>query len=179
MRKEIVMGTVLLLPLLAAAADFTPLGLKRGLWESTVNMKTSGSPMANIPPEQRSQMEAAMANMPPERRAQMEAMMAGRGQPTVTKVCMTKESMSKALDFGAQQRKNCQVKVVSSSSTSQQVEMECAMDNNKLTGTMTFEALSPVSGRATIQMSQDGVPKMSMIVNTRYLGSDCGDVKPR
>jgi len=65
MRKEIVMGTVLLLPLLAAAADFTPLGLKPGLWESTVNMKTSGSPMANIPPEQRSQMEAAMANMPP------------------------------------------------------------------------------------------------------------------
>jgi hypothetical protein len=98
MRKEIVMGTVLLLPLLAAAADFTPLGLKPGLWESTVNMKTSGSPMANIPPEQRSQMEAAMANMPPERRAQMQAMMAGRGQPTVTKVCMTKESMSKALD---------------------------------------------------------------------------------
>jgi len=121
MRKEIVMGTVLLLPLLAAAADFTPLGLKPGLWESTVNMKTSGSPMANIPPEQRSQMEAAMANMPPERRAQMEAMMAGRGQPTVTKVCMTKESMSKALDFGAQQRKNCQVKVVSSSSTSHDV----------------------------------------------------------
>ena len=178
MRKEIVMGTVLLLPLLAAAADFTPLGLKPGLWESTVNMKT-GSPMASIPPEQRAQMEAAMANMPPARRAQMEAMMAGRGQPTVTKVCLTKESMSKALDFSAQQRKNCQVKVVSSSSTSQQVEMECAMDNNKLTGTMTFEALSPVSGRATIQMSQDGVPKMSMIVNTRYLGSDCGDVKPR
>ena len=178
MRKEFLMGTMLLLPLVAAAADFTPLGLKPGLWESTVTMKF-GSPMASIPPEQRAQMEAAMANMPPARRAQMEAMLAGRGQPTVTKVCLTKESMSRALDFGAQQRKNCQVKVVSSSSTSQQVEMECAMDNNKLTGTMTFEALSPVSGRATIQMSQDGVPKMSMIVNTRYLGSDCGDVKPR
>ncbi len=105
--------------------------------------------------------------------------MAGRGQPTVTKVCLTKDSMSKALDFGAQQRKNCQVKVVSASSTSQQVEMECTMDNNKLTGTMTFEALSPESGKATIQMSQDGVTKMSMTVNTRYLGPDCGDVKPR
>jgi len=44
---------------------------------------------------------------------------------------------------------------------------------------MTFEALSPESGRATIQMSQDGVQKMNMTVNTRYLGPDCGDVKPR
>ncbi len=178
MRKEFLMGTMLLLPLAAAAADFTPLAIKPGLWESTVTMKT-GSPLASIPPEQRAQMEAAMANMPPARRAQMEAMMAGRGQPTVTKVCLTKDSMSKALDFGAQQRKNCQVKVVSASSTSQQVEMECTMDNNKLTGTMTFEALSPESGKATIQMSQDGVTKMSMTFNTRYLGPDCGDVKPR
>ena len=178
MRKEFLMGTMLLLPLVAAAADFTPLGLKPGLWESTVTMKF-GSPMASIPPEQRAQMEAAMANMPPARRAQMEAMMAGRGQPTVTKVCLTKESMSRALDFGAQQRKNCQVKVVSSSPTTQQVEMECTTDNNKLTGTMTFEALSPESGKATIQMSQDGVQKMNMTVNTRYLGPDCGDVKPR
>jgi len=178
MRKEFLMGTMLLLPLVAAAADFTPLGLKPGLWESTVTMKF-GSPMVSIPPEQRAQMEAAMANMPPARRAQMEAMLAGRGQPTVTKVCLTKESMSRALDFGAQQRKNCQVKVVSSSPTTQQVEMECTTDNNKLTGTMTFEALSPESGKATIQMSQDGVQKMNMTVNTRYLGPDCGDVKPR
>jgi hypothetical protein len=178
MRKEFLMGTMLLLPLVAAAADFTPLGLKPGLWESTVTMKI-GSPMASIPPEQRAQMEAAMANMPPARRAQMEAMLAGRGQPTVTKVCLTKDSMSRALDFGAQQRKNCQVKVVSSSPTTQQVEMECTTDNNKLTGTMTFEALSPESGKATIQMSQDGVQKMNMTVNTRYLGPDCGDVKPR
>ena len=178
MRKEFLMGTMLLLPLVAAAADFTPLGLKPGLWESTVTMKF-GSPMASIPPEQRAQMEAAMANMPPARRAQMEAMLAGRGQPTVTKVCLTKDSMSRALDFGAQQRKNCQVKVVSSSPTTQQVEMECTTDNNKLTGTMTFEALSPESGKATIQMSQDGVQKMNMTVNTRYLGPDCGDVKPR
>jgi hypothetical protein len=57
--------------------------------------------------------------------------------------------------------------------------MECTTDNNKLTGTMTFEALSPESGKATIQMSQDGVQKMNMTVNTRYLGPDCGDVKPR
>ena len=178
MRKEFLIGTMLLLPLLATAADFTPLGLKPGLWESTVTMKT-GSPMASIPPEQRAQMEAAMANMPPARRAQMEAMMAGRGQPTVTKSCLTKDSLAKALDLGAQQRKNCQYKVVSSSPTTQQVEMECTTDNNKLTGTMTFEALSPESGKATIQMSQDGVQKMNMTVNTRYLGPDCGDVKPR
>ena len=178
MRKEFLMGTMLLLPLVAAAADFTPLGLKPGLWESTVTMKF-GSPMASIPPEQRAQMEAAMANMPPARRAQMEAMLAGRGQPTVTKVCLTKESMSRALDFGAQQRKNCQYKLVSSSSTKQEADVECTSDRGKITGKMMFEALSPESGKVTMQMFQEGGMKMNITVNTRYLGPDCGDVKPR
>ncbi len=40
MRKEFLMGTMLLLPLAAAAADFTRLAIKPGLWESTVTMKT-------------------------------------------------------------------------------------------------------------------------------------------
>jgi hypothetical protein len=44
---------------------------------------------------------------------------------------------------------------------------------------MTFEVLSPESGRATMQMTQDGGTKMNLTINTRYLGPDCGDVKPR
>jgi hypothetical protein len=44
---------------------------------------------------------------------------------------------------------------------------------------MTFEALSPESGRVTMLMSQDNGTKINITVNTRYLGPDCGDVKPR
>jgi len=144
------------------------LAVKPGLWEATVNTKMQLS-------------EAMLANIPPDRRAQMEAMMAGRmGQPTVVKSCLTKDSLSKALNFGAtDQRKNCQYNLVNSTSTKQQVEIVCASEKGKVTGDMTFEALSPESGRVTMLMSQDNGTKINITVNTRYLGPDCGDVKPR
>jgi len=180
MKKEIAIGAMLLLPLIAAAGDFTPLGLKPGLWESTVVTKMSGSPMANFSAEQRAKMDAAMANMPPDQRAKMEAMMGGTGRPTVAKYCMTKEALSRAIDFGANDaRRHCQYNVVSSSATKQQANIECASEHGKFIGNMTFEALSPESGRVTMQMSQDGGMKMEITVNSRYLGADCGDVKPR
>jgi hypothetical protein len=168
MRKEIMVGTLLLLPLLATAGDFTPLAVKPGLWEATASTKMQLS-------------EAMLANIPPDRRAQMEAMMAGRmGQPMVVKSCLTKESLSKALNFGAtDQRKNCQYNLVNSTSTRQQVEIVCTTDKGKLTGNMTFDALSPESGRVVMQMSQDNGTKIDITINTRYLGPDCGDVKPR
>ena len=167
MRTGIVIGAMLLLPLIAAAGDFTPLAVKPGLWEATVTTKMQ------LP-------DAMLSQVPPDRRAQMEAMMTGRGgQPMTVKSCLTKEALSHALDFGAQQRKNCQYKLVSSSSTKQEADVECTSDRGKITGKMMFEALSPESGKVTMQMFQEGGMKMNITVNTRYLGPDCGDVKPR
>lgn len=168
MRNEIMIGAVLLMPVIAAAADFTPLALKPGLWEATVTTQMQ------LP-------DAMLANLPPERRAQMQAMMAGRmGQPSVVKSCLTKESLSKALNFGATgEKRNCQFNLVTSSTTKQQADIECTSDKGKVTGSMTFEALTAESGRVTMRMSQDNGTKMDITVNTKYLGPDCGDVKPR
>jgi hypothetical protein len=168
MKREIVMGTVLLLPLIAAAADFQPLAVKPGLWEATMTSKVQ------LP-------DAMLANVPPERRAQMEAMMAGRGgQATVVKSCLTKDSLSRPLNFNNDARKTCQYNLVAASSTKQEVDIQCtAKDGKSTVGKMTFEVLSPESGRATMQMTQDGGTKMNLTINTRYLGPDCGDVKPR
>ena len=80
--KRIVMGALVLLPWVAVAADITPLGLKPGLWEVTVNTKMQ------LP-------EAVLANMPAQARAAMDA----RAQNIVVKSCLTKESMSRAMDF--------------------------------------------------------------------------------
>ena len=166
MKKAIAMGT-LLLPLIAAAADFTPLAVKPGLWEVTMTAKVQLS-------------EAMLANIPPDRRAQMEAMMAGRGgQPTVVKSCLTKEKLSKALDFASDAKKTCQYKLVTSSATKQELEVQCTANGKTTVGKMTFEALSPESGKAIMQMTQDGGTKVDMTINSRYLSPDCGDVKPR
>jgi len=119
--------------------------------------------------------------MPPQARAQMESAMAGRGgQPTVVKSCLTKESLSRAMDFSSDAKKTCQYKLVNSSATRQELDVECtSKDGKTIIGKMTFEALSSESGRATMLMTQDGGTKMNMTINTRYLGPDCGDVKPR
>ena len=144
MKNSIIIGTLMALPLIATAGDFTPLGLKPGLWEATTTTKIQLS-------------EAMLANIPPDRRGQMEAMMNGR----------------------ADQKKNCQYNVVSSSATKQQVDVACTTDKGRTTGAMTFEATSPESGKAIMQMTQDGGTKVNININMRYLGADCGDVKPR
>jgi hypothetical protein len=161
-------GAVLLMPVIAAAADFTPLAVKPGLWEATAITQMQ------VP-------DAMLANVPLDRRAQMQAMMAARmAQPRVSKSCLTKDSLSRALTFGAiPENQICQFNLVSSSAAKQQVGIECASDKGKVTGSMTFEALTPESGRVTMRMSQDNGAKVDITVNTKYLGPDCGDVKPR
>jgi hypothetical protein len=173
MKKEMVMGAVLLLPLVAGAADIKPLAVKPGLWEMTVTSKVQ------LP-------EDMLSQMPPDRRAQMEATMAARsGQaagPRVVKVCLDKDSLSRALNLGADSRQNCQRKLFSSSSTKQEVDVECTAENGKLVGRMTFEALSPESGKGSMQMIREGgmgMMKINIAVNAKYLGPDCGDVKKR
>jgi len=173
MKKEIVMGAVLLLPLLAGAADFRPLAVKPGLWEATVTSKVQ------LPDE-------VLSKMSPDQRAQMEAAVAARsGQaagPRVVKVCLDKDSLNRALTLGSDPRQNCQRKLFSSSPTKQEVDVECTAENGKLVGRMTFEALSPESGRGTMQMIREGgmgLMKVNVVVNAKYLGPDCGDVKPR
>jgi hypothetical protein len=163
------MGALLLLPLLATAGDFTPLALKPGLWEMTMTSKVQLS-------------ETMLANIPPDRRAQMEAMMSGGGgmAPTVVKSCLTKDSLSRALNLSADAKKTCQYDVVSSSATRQELNIVCTGGKGgKTTGKMTFDVVGPESGRAVMQMTQDSGTKMNITINSRYLGPDCGDVKPR
>ena len=163
--KRIVMGALVLLPWVAVAADITPLGLKPGLWEVTVNTKMQ------LP-------EAVLANMPAQARAAMDA----RAQNIVVKSCLTKESMSRAMDFNNDPKRTCQSTLVSSTATKQVVNVECTTKNGKSSGTMTFEAVTPESGAGSMELTMDsgaGTMKTKMTFSTKFLGADCGDVKPR
>ena len=162
MKKEILMGAVLFLPLVAGAADIKPLALKPGLWEMTTTRKVQ------LP-------EELLSKMPPDRRAQMET-------PSVVKTCLTPELLSRALNLGANERQTCQRKLVSSSASKQEVDVECTTQNGKVAGRMVFEALSPESGKGKMQMTREGgmgLMKINVSVSAKYLGKDCGDVKPR
>lgn len=193
MKTTILFGIALLCPLAALTAqEIKPFDAKPGLWESTTIMQISGMPpmpaMPQLTPEQ-------LASIPEAQRQQMQAMMNGRGgspRTTTAKSCVTKESLARAMAFGEtnNNQANCTRKVVSSSSDKIEFHMECQPDRTNMTmaGDMTIERVdaehvkgagtfknsgtSPATGNTTRTMES------KITFNTKWLSSDCGDVKP-
>lgn len=183
--KKILLAIALLCPLASWAQDIKPFDAKVGLWESTVTTEITGMPampaMPAIP-------EESLAKMPPAQRAQVEAMMKGRGgmgspRTTTSKSCLTRESLNKAL-FDNQDQ-SCTRKLVSSSSTSQQIHFDCTRSNMKTTGDLNLERVDAEHVKGTMVMKSAGTDAgngrnmdMKMSFNTKWLSPDCGDVKP-
>lgn len=162
-----------------AADNYTPFGVKPGLWETKMTNDISGPPP--IPPE-------ALARMSPEQRERIEANMrqyAGQNHTTTTKACITQEQLSKPLTFGAREDSTCKYELTKSTSSVQEVKVLCdaaAGRGGKMEGTMHFEAMGSdeMKGNSTIVMTPaKGNPTtMHMTFTGHRLGSDCGDVKP-
>ncbi len=183
--KSILLITVALLAPLTtwAADDIKPFDGKPGLWETTSTTEMSGMPampaMPQIPPEQ-------LAKMTPQQRAQVEAMMksrmgaaGGAPQSNTTKVCLTADSFKNALAM-SQNRENCTNKLTASTSSSQTIHMECTQGKTNLTGDMMVERVDAehAKGNAVMKTSGEVAMNIKMSFATKWLSSDCGDVKP-
>jgi hypothetical protein len=178
MRTRILLTLIILCSSAVWAADkIVPPNIKIGLWEITETHNMSGMPqMPTIPPE-------ALAEMTPEQRAQVEAQMKGSmggGQKTTTrKSCVTNEKLEKDSVFG-DDRKECTRTVVSSSSTSTEVKIQCKEKEMTSEGTFKFVAVTPESVKGTVRMVMTGEGRtinMNVDFLSKYLGSACGDVK--
>lgn len=183
MKTALFFSVALLCPLAGwAADDIRPFDAKTGLWETTSTMEMPGMPampaMPQIPPEQ-------LAKMTPQQRAQVEAMMksrmgaAGSPRATVTKSCLTKESLQQALTMS--QNENCTHKVLASSSAMQNIHMECTQGKTTSSGDLTVERIDAEHARGSVVMKSavgDQPVNMKMTFTTKWLSSDCGDVKP-
>ena len=131
-------------------------GMKPGLWEITHKMQTGSGEME----QQMAQAQAQMANLPPEQRKMMEEMMAkqgvrmgasGPGGMTV-KVCMSRE-MAERGEVPTQQQQG-----------------DCRTTTQPRTGnTMKMAMTTAVQGRPE---------KINMEGGGKWLGADCGDIKP-
>ena len=122
----------------AIAADITPLNVKPGEWETTIVSQGSGAAAAAaIRPE-------ILAQMPPEQRAKMEAALKQASQPRITVVrrCVKKDDVNKAMALGTT-RANCKETLVSSSSTKQEIHVECSEKGATSTSTVRVEAQNP------------------------------------
>ena len=185
MKILLIAGAGMLLPFAAVglADDFKPLDTKLGLWETTVN--TEGMPampaMPQIPKE-------TLDKMPAAQRAQVEAMMKNRpggGAPraTVTKSCTTKESQSRGFGMSEIKEADCKRQIVTSTSSKMQLRMVCKSSTGATMSEMDIlmERIDSEHVKGTVSNKtsvRDSPMTIKMTINSKWLSSDCGDVKP-
>jgi len=144
-----------------------PAGMKPGLWEMRiVKMEQDGQDMLAM-------MRQAMASIPPEQRKRM----GGSGDGTVSRVCYSAEMLkgNAWLAVPSAQKADCSPPKVSSSGSSATFEVTCKGSESKgeyvAAGdqfTMKVQTVMTAGGRHT----------MAQEMQMKFLGGDCGDVKP-
>ena len=174
--RTILAGALVALVLPSVAAAMAP-----GLWEHSVKFKSQSGEME----ARRAHMQAEIAAMPPERRRMVEQMMAKQGvsmgaQGMTARSCVTPEQ-AKRMDPPPMERGECTQDVVSRSSKSMKLKWACAgKDPSNGEGEITFTSDKTFTGHAIVNSMRNGKPdRMDMDTTGRWLGADCGDVKPR
>jgi hypothetical protein len=167
-----------------ASPAFAQMGkLQPGLWEQAMTMKSASGQMES----QMAQMQKDLASMPPEQRKMVEDMMAKQGMSmgsaggrnTTIKMCISAEQAERA--ELPQQEGNCKQEMVERSGSTVRYRFSCS-GNPPTSGEGEYTLASPTSysGRATVVTQVQGKPeKIEMTQTGRWLGADCGTLKPR
>src|ERR1700722_20065190 len=124
-----------------------------------------------IPPE-------ALARMTPEQRPKGESAIGARGaKPIVSTSCRTKEKLAQAWYTGQQSLKSCTTTVAASSSSKQEVHLECNHDGAKSSGTVKVETVDSEHIRGSFQMTAttEGTHAINMNYSftSKWLGAAC------
>lgn len=163
---------LLLVPLAAPAAD--RIAAKAGLWEFTHQNANSGVPP--IPAE-------VLAKMPPETLAKLQAQMQHPAART-NRSCITEQDLDRGFNPDDRPNNACKNTVVSHSSTGLEIAVDCTdpgKEHGTAHGTVKFKATSPESMSGTVDMTiavGDKTMTHHSDISGRWLGADCGDVKP-
>jgi uncharacterized protein DUF3617 len=156
----------------ALAADQTPFKIKPGLWEINTDMERSGVPP--IPPE-------VLARLTPEQRAKMDQQPTGP-RHSVSKRCLTQADVDKGFEpMTGMEGAKCTRSVTADTPTLRAGHLACSGEMSG-GGNYRFEARAPESivGNWDVTMSSgDRTMTMKGTTHGKWLGSDCGDVKPR
>jgi hypothetical protein len=156
--------------------------MKPGLWEISHKMQTGSGEM-----EQKMAMaQQQMANLPPDQRKMMEEMMAQRGVKMgaggpgggmTIQMCMTRE-MAERNEVPAQ-RGECKTTMQPRTGNTQKMSFVCANPPSSGEGQITYASPEAYSMKMLVNTTVQGKPeKMSMEGSGKWLGADCGSVKP-
>lgn len=161
-----------------AAPAVAPLALaqsapiKPGLWEVKAERESNG---------QKSAMTSErMQKLPPETRAKLDAAMKARGVAVgpggVSRLCLSKAS----LDRGAWQRQSgCKTDYGSLTGSSWKWHSVCSQLDSGSDGEAVFPNAETYAVKVTTTTKLHGETRIShMTMNAKWLGGDCGDLKP-
>lgn len=175
-----IMTTLTGFVLCAVPALAQPLDIRTGLWELITKRTSTGMPeLPSMPPE-------VLATLPPAQRAQIENMMKTQRNvaPGVQahKICVTQASLDKTPDFGMAGREaGCTRTKDSRSARGWQVQEVCDAGGAEQTMNIRYEVVNreTIKGFVDIGMRDGGDSiTMKQEMTGRWLGADCGDVKP-
>jgi hypothetical protein len=168
--------------ILAIAAPCSAQTMKPGLWDINTLMKSADGEMEKA----MAGMQAAMASMPADQRKQMEDMMAkqgvkigsGSGGALNTKVCMSKEMVERN-SLPMNNAGNCTEKRGPLVNGRMKASFSCTKPPSSGEAEFRFNgdtAFSMIMNSTTTMRGK--TEKMSMESNGRWLGADCGEIKP-
>jgi Protein of unknown function (DUF3617) len=151
--------------------------IKPGLWQIQTEREVDGQ-RQRMP-----DMSEHLKNMPPEARRQMEAMMKQRGVDMSSgnmndmKVCLTRDS----LDAEQWQRHQgtCKTDYLSRTASSWKWHTSCTDPAAETDGEAFFTSADAYTVKTATTMNVQGQSRITrMTLNSKWLGPDCGDVKP-
>jgi hypothetical protein len=155
-----------------------------GLWETTMNVKSDGQDMS----AQMAQMKAEMAKMPPEQRKMMEEMMAkqgvsmggGAGGGMAFKYCLSKEQAERG-EPPADKDGRCKRDSMDRSGNTIKFKFTCTNPPSTGTGEITIASDKAYAMKMVVDQqggAKGGPRQMEMQQNAKWLGSDCGTLRP-
>jgi hypothetical protein len=155
--------------------------IKPGLWEFTTQMSGGGGKMSDA----MAQAQKEMANMPPEQRKMMQDLMAkqgvqmgaGAGGGMTVKVCMTQEMVDR--NEVSSHQDGCTHTNSPRMGNTMKFSFVCTKPPSKGEGQVTFTSAEAYSMKmSTTTTVQGRTEKMDMQNSGRWLGSNCGSIKP-
>jgi hypothetical protein len=153
-----------------SAADFRPLDVKTGQWQTTMTPQSSGTPP--IPDE-------LAKRLTPEQLAKVQAAMQARnGKSTVTKSCLTKDQLDKPFNAGDDSAKACTHNLISSSGSKQEIRIECNREGIKANGTVKVEAVDSETVKGSIVMTasnNEHTMNMNNTFTSKWIGPACAE----
>ena len=154
--------------------------IKPGLWEMTSQMQGNSEAAQAM-----ASMQKELAQMPPAQRKMMEDMMAKQGMQLgnapgggmAVKICMTQEMIDR--NEMTSQQGDCQHTSSPRSGNTMKFSFVCTQPPSSGEGRVTFTSPEAYTTWVAVTSSARGKPeKMEMNSNGRWLGKDCGSVKP-